>query len=1251
VFGTSSLVGARSLAETAKRLEQMALEADGALRDLFVRAATVKRVASACLEGAAAMQSMLRLELEHQSDRAEALARELGEPSGDRAPKTVVPRGDGGSEREPLSSFAGLAPAGDIEIHEISPEDPRPAPSSMDPLHAPSEFSLEDVEAGQIADELATIFRQEVGDAAGAFEQFFRTLAEGHDQRAACTGIERLCHTLKGAAATIGLTELSAVAAGLQTEAEQLVDESGAAPMGRLEELRQKVAAFIARVGVPMPPLLAAPLASKERLTEAAIDDGWGTELRAGPNRAAQGSDPSRAVEDKSRQYFVDEARVVVGQARSLAAKLEKGEGGAREPIVAEIATLMHRLKGSALVVRENEIARRAAELQRECEKKRAAVTTDLVSARLVELSLAVGEPPRSANELASAAGWSSRSGDEGRSRARVRAHVAPPTEPELWEAFEQECTELVDQLGKLLVLMEDSKQPKRVLENVMRVVHTLKGAVNTIGLAPSGEVLHAVEDFLERLLEAPVLPSVGKIAGVLAEVQAEITDNLKTAPKGYVETSLAWVSAHLAQIAGPVAFGPSSVAESFDLEQPSEDESVRSLPQSHDASGGSEGDSPERKYIRVSTDRLDALMNLSGELVVSRSRLLSRTGVLRVLQKELGDNRLRLVGTVDVFREKNEFANLDGRRQAPVAALVASPAPLPSSDVMRAAATPFATRFTDLELDRYEEIHILTRSLAEATDDFNEMYKQLTREMAELAQDAEAFGSIVSSIQGEVTRARMVPVETLFARLRLPVRDAAQREGKEVRVVAHGEEVMLDKTIADAIFTPMLHLVRNAVVHGIETVAVRAGAGKKKEGTVTLLARQESGQIVIEMTDDGAGLDLAALHARGVAMGLIERSMPLADPAVKDLVFAQGLSTKAAAGAVSGRGVGCDVVRRSIERLNGDIRVDTTAGRGTRFSIVLPITLAITKALIGRHAGKAYAIPLYFAEHILATDEARIIDSAGVRRLKLGDGLVPAMRFDELLARKADKNAGGTLLVLRVGDQRLALELDAVVAEEEIVVKSLGALYTGHPLFGGVTIRGTGELVLILDVPSVMESRRARGEQASRAARGPAIAIQPEQAGEEVKRTEIAAGRPARVLFVDDSLSVRKVAERTLRALGAEIVLAVDGVDALAKLREGSVDIIFTDLEMPRMHGYDLIRELRFLPAYQQVPIVVVSSRSGQKHQDHAKSLGATDYITKPFTAEMLDESMKRWVRIGPHRPSRPPAPLALEPVRPTHG
>jgi chemosensory pili system protein ChpA (sensor histidine kinase/response regulator) len=1194
--GTGSLVGARSLSESARRLEALTLDGQIALNRARSQIDRAVQVVQLCAQGAEAMREMLALELDHRRGEAEEAA-ERWQRQADLAPVEELRTQDLDvlgevRPRSPESPNAELAPVAE----EFTFEDDAPAPAPSAAGGREFSFEAESAASAEVMDELKGMFRQELRDTLPELQSHLDAIKARSEDLVAAGQLERIYHTLKGAAATVGLNQIHQLAASLQRRLEQSIESGAGAPRALVDDLVQDT----------------------DRLLELAGLSALGTSAPTAPESAS--GDAGSAAE-----LFLQEARSIIEESSRLVADLAAAAAGDAGPIRARLAGLLHRLKGSSLVAGDVAAADVAAELQQRCE-----------SGSPIEASTIADELRRLGAMIASSAGR--RPTAQAASSSR-RERIEVEQDRELWEAFRQECTELLEGIEKEVLALEDTDQPRRLLESLMRRHHTLKGASNSVGLAPTGRLLHRVEDFLEGLLEAPFLPPMKEVANLLLEVQVEVRKHLATAPQGYVENALSHMDTRIREVI--------SGARVTTARAPADTSKSRSSAET--GSGGSSAQvvtAPEKRFVRVATEQLDSLMNLAGALVVSRSRLASRVSTMRSVQRDLGRSQHRLFEHVEEFVSAHEFDNLDARAAAA----------RPTHPVEEGEATGFS-QFGALELDRYDDVHVLSRSLAEVSNDLSEVFGQLLREMSGIADDADAFGGIVSGIQREVTRARMVPLESMFTRLRLPVRDAAAREQKEVRVTVSGEDVHLDKAIADAMFQPMLHLVRNAVVHGIESSVGRAAAGKPRLGTIHLGARQESGQIVLEVRDDGCGLDLAGLYSRGVAMGLLPQGTPLNDPTVKDLIFAPGLSTDAEAGMVSGRGFGCDVVRRSIERLNGTIRVENGANReaGTCFVITLPLTLAITRALLVRLGGRLYAIPLHFAEHIFELGEARVIEALGARRMRLGDSFIAVRSLGDVFGTGERPRPDGPVLVLRVGQQHVALQVDAVVAQEEVVVKSLGELLQAHPVLAGVTIRGNGELVLIIDVPGVIE-QVTQAPETPRGSRGPLPAVPPPPAeppageapgavddrqdasaaiaGDATLPPGGAAAGPGegkalvRVLFVDDSISVRKVAERVLLGLGVEVAVAVDGLDALEKLRARTFDLVFTDLEMPRMHGYELIRELRFVPAYRDLPVVVVSSRSGQKHRDEARTLGANDYLTKPFNAEMLDAALKRWVR-----------------------
>jgi len=1139
-----------------------------------------------------------------------------------------------GAGVHPLT-IARLAALG-MAIEQLLAVARRPAPQDelpADDAAGAREFAFEDGgrQGEDRGEELLRIFQQEAREALIALHGHVETLMATPSSAYAAEYIQRLFHTLKGAAATVGLTNIAAQAAELQTSMEEVLTSRRVPDAAFIQDLVARTNDLLRAIGV-------SPLVFSQEGDSGAM-----------PSAPSLGD----SADVTERRIFTGEVKSICRQASgNLRELLASTDPSTSVQLRSEIADLFHRLKGTAATVGAHAIADEAARATAAAAGKVAPrEVADLLRASIVR--------------IADLAGFE-RSDIRRRSREKgvVRESVATPDDRELWESFEQECAEILDALEKVVLSLEEDAQPKLLVSEIFRLVHTLKGAVNTVGLSPTGKVLHAVEDFLDELTKAAFMPPMRVVAEILIDTCKEVRQNLRTARSGWVETSLASVEARVAGAMrpgagngerrdaspGPATGGYKSGFDSAAIFGTSthgsgaESAAKASLTsKSSDASASDSAPSEERAYIRVATSRLDTLMNLAGELVVSRSRMASRVGTLRFLYSELGQSRARLTNTVDTFRDQYEFANIGGSatHRLPRRESFARVDEGPTRDV-----------FGSLELDEYGDIHILSRSLAEIGNDFEEAFRTLSTELSSFAEDAESLGGIISGIQGEVTRARMVPLDAVFTRLRIPIRDAATRDGKQVQVTTEGGDVNIDKTIADAILQPMLHLVRNAVAHGIESAAGRSAARKAGVGTIRLVARQQSGQIVIEIVDDGAGLDLASLRARGIALGLITHDVSVDDPRVKDLVFAAGLSTRAVAGDVAGRGVGGDIVKRTIERLNGALRVETTRGKGTAFIVTLPLTLAITRALLVKEGGSTYAVPLYFAERILDAESLDIVATGSERRVLLDGSYSRLRRLDDYFG-DATSRAGGPALVLRVGDERMVLQVDAVLGQEEVVVKKAGELLEGHPLFAGVTLRGTGDLVLIVDVPGLLGELGGRPAPGTDDVAGPTRPVATEAVPASTsggaatsdaasleptsqKKNKSPADRPAsphplvgvRALVVDDSLSVRKVAEMHLKGLGVEVVLAVDGVDGLMKLREGRFDVVFTDLEMPRMHGYDFIRQLRLLAVHQNLPVVVVSSRSGQKHQDHARSVGATDYITKPFSAQSLEATIRRWLR-----------------------
>ncbi len=1202
IHGTSALLTLDSLREGSQLLEALAETGQRELDELQRRAASARGLAEALLQGSRELAQMVELELLHRGDEARVLSQRLlrdlapllpqAVPVGPvalPAPPADEPAFEFGAPDEPAEP--GAAPTEEPEPEFDFGVDAAALPGAPDALpDASSEYAFDEAvslaaSAPSLGDELVDVFRQEARESLVSLHGYLQALASDPSDAEAARSLERLFHTFKGAAATVGLGHVAALASDLRQSVEAALEHGAAAVPGFVPDLVARTNRLLLASG-----LQELSLEGVEKLLPS-----------EGP------IDLFTLFLDEARQTCAQVAEQLIELADVPRAPEQRGD------TLQALGRLFHRLKGSAALASASGVAEEAAELQRLCEVAEGHEALEGLTrgfARIRQLLEAPGavaaptalEPP--SQSPSDSAALSALPGP-------LREPITLDNDPSVWEAFEAESAELLEALDRAIFALEESAQPKDLLPGLLRYYHTLKGAANTVGVKPLGRLLHRVEDFVEELQRAPILPPLGGLVELFLGVQARTRAALRDALSGFVETDQRALEAAITalRMRGRRAAGDSAEGSSS-WRRPPAVQGGRSGAPSFDSL-----ESPEPKAIRVAVERLDALMNLTGELVVSRSRLVRRLGGLRTLQRELKAGRGRLLAVVERFHEKYEFALGAGR-----GAFGRGPALL---DGPRSTVAPEG--FSELELDTYGDVNILARSLNEIGSGVSEVQERIDTVLEAFSEDSVGFGATVSSLQQELTRARMVPVDQLFLRLRLPIREAAEHGDKQVRVRTAGEQVALDKTLMDQLYLPLLHLVRNAVAHGIEAPARRRALGKDPIGTITLQARQESGQIVIEVRDDGAGLDLRRLHALAVRAGALPPDTPLEHALVHDAIFLPGLSTRTDVDDVAGRGVGGEVARREIERLNGSIHARGQAGSGTTVTLTLPLTLVVTRALLVRQRGQVYAFPLNFAERIHDLSELELHDAAGSGQVKLGDGFEKLLPFEGVLrpGPRATVDTAGNAVVLRVGDRRVVVAVERVLGQEEVVVKGLGDVVSGHPLFSGVTVSGEGDLILIVDVPALLATHGAHTSvpagRAAESAGAPPLAPEAERSGQTL-----------RVLFVDDSLSVRKVAEKFLLALGVDVALAVDGQDALVRLQKQRFDLVFTDLEMPRVHGYELIREMRANEALRDLPVVVVTSRSGQKHRDQAQALGASEYITKPFTQDTLRESLARWVPGG---------------------
>jgi len=607
-----------------------------------------------------------------------------------------------------------------------------------------------------------------------------------------------------------------------------------------------------------------------------------------------------------------------------------------------------------------------------------------------------------------------------------------------------------------------------------------------------------------------------------------------------------------------------------------------------------------EKQFIRVDIDRLDNLMNLVGEMIVSRNRLTHQVDFIKLLREELSFSQRRLLHEIKKFEEKYEYT-------------LSIETPSTSQHNLEQPGD-----FLELEFDRYDDFNLLSRKLTEITNDTHEIMNDLAGFFDSFELDTARISTITTNLQDEITLARMVEMDKLYQMFQRLVRDLALEEHKQVNMVVSGGETKIDKTIFEIISDPLMHMIRNAISHGIEQVDDRKALGKDPTGLLMLKARHEGNSIIIEIEDNGRGMDPALIRNIAVDKGFITAAegQSLTDADAINLIFRPGFSTAATVGKVSGRGVGMDVVSNQLLRVNGRIEIKTEKGIGTKFLIWLPLTLTIAQSLIVKLKDQEIAIPMNLVEETTRFSFNDIQHAAGEEMVNLRGATIKLLKLNELLGVGAfpikDDTFRQPTLILGMAEKRLALMVEDITGREEIVVKSLGEYLKGIKLFSGATISGDGNVRLILNIAPLF------GEEAMVLSKA-SIGIVKAAATSEV------SARKPRVLVVDDSISIRKYVQRFLDRTGYEVEVASDGLEAITVMGRLKFDVVITDLEMPVMHGYDLMVEMRKSPEHMNIPIIVLTSRAGEKHRLKALEMGAQDYLVKPFEEREMLGALKK--------------------------
>ncbi len=881
------------------------------------------------------------------------------------------------------------------------------------------------------------------------------------------------------------------------------------------------------------------------------------------------------------------------------------------------LAVVTHRLRGSAALSGFPQVSALAAAMEETVDRAAAAPTHDRRAlAALSDMVLAL----KTALDVIGATG-----AEDGEAIAGALDRIVPAAPPEpgtetvrrleeldrffasqsdVLEYFVPEAVEHLESMAQSLVVLEGGGATADEIASLFRAVHTLKGAAYTVGCEPIGHLAHRIEDMLGAIRDSQRPLDCVAIETVFAGLDALrlFVRSGEGVPDG---RAVAYERA-MAMLAAPptlesaVAVEPSEASTVPELTTAAVPERLETLAAAPEPVASARASAPARSAreaarrvrpsIRVSLDRLDALMNLVGELVVTRSRLDRHLTQLEQAGELLSFTQSRMTQTVAEFESKYAHRPLP----------TAEPDPSIRDSISK---VPLGDVFDELEFDRYDDFNLLARRVGEISSDITEIQSQLSGLVRIVREDAGGVQRLSGELRSQITRARMVPVGRLFAPFVRMVREASRAAGKSVSLEIRGETVEMDTTIVELMADPLVHLVRNAIAHGIEPEETRRQLAKPPQATLHLGAAHKGGSIYIEVADDGRGIDLEAVSEAARRGGFVtaETIARLGERDIVDLIFLPGLTTATSVTTAAGRGVGMDVVRANVGRLGGQIEVQTEAGRGTRFRIRLPLTVAISDALMVRVGAEVLAIPVPSVKAALQARPDEIQSFDGAESIEIDGEPVDLVRLGRVLRIPSDGDIGPlSIVTLRTGRKTLAVVVDEFLMKEEIVVKSLGGFLQGTGPFSGATVTGEGRVILLLDALKLLEMTLA-------APAPPALD------GERVADAPPAAEGQRRVLLVDDSVSVRKFVGGMLERAGFHVVAARDGAEALQQLAECPVDVVVTDLEMPRLNGYELIRDLNRGPTTCSLPVVVLTTRAGSKHVDLARQLGVEHYIAKP--------------------------------------
>ncbi|WJW75796.1 Hpt domain-containing protein [Thiohalobacter sp. IOR34] len=772
----------------------------------------------------------------------------------------------------------------------------------------------------------------------------------------------------------------------------------------------------------------------------------------------------------------------------------------------------------------------------------------------------------------------------------------------ELIEVFLEEGDEILESSELTLQKWIQSPGDAGLIASLQRDLHTLKGGARMASLDAISDLSHQLESLLIAVDDGRVVPSTA-LFDLLLAAQDRLVQMIETVRAGHTAEAAGDLLQRIESLRRGEAVEMAPVEDAVatvETEPVEPAEAVEQAPAAETAVDARAEDEVvtgrgQQEMVRVQAELLDNMVNYAGEISIYRARLEQQVGSFRFNLGELGQ-------TVDRLREQLRKLEIETEAQV-------------LYRYERDSGDEAHPDFDPLEMDRYSTLQTLSRSMMESIGDLvslQNLLENVTRESETLLVQQ---SRVNTELQEGLMRTRMVPFSRLAPRMRRIVRQACQELGKRAELSLEGAEGEIDRTVIDRIVAPLEHMLRNAVAHGIEPPAQREAAGKRSTGSIRIKLQRDGSDVVITVADDGAGMDLQAIRDKARERGLIAEDASFSDNEVMQFVLETGFSTATEVSQIAGRGVGMDVVNNEVKQLGGTLHIDSTPGQGTTFTIRLPFTLAINQALLVQVHEDVYAIPLTGIEGVvrMTQEQLRSYYEDPSQRFEYAGYEYELRHLGAMLGHGEPHLGSGMpkrlpVLLVRAGDHHMALQVEALLGSRETVVKSVGPQISTVRGISGATILGDGRVVLILDLGGLVRAGAAMAPAAARVA---------PQAEPELREKPL-------VMVVDDSITVRKVTSRLLERNEMQALTAKDGVDAVAKLQEHLPDLMLLDIEMPRMDGFELATHIRNEPRLQHIPIIMITSRTGEKHRTRALEIGVNRYLGKPFQETELLESIQ---------------------------